>query len=237
MVAAVRHFALMLAMVVSIPLGSTPLQGAETAVPNSGTAWDATVNTLLATGMYGVSNTMLEGLSIHLQRADNTLPGFPLAQSPLSTQAITFSYEGSSGLLEFSAGYILTQAPTDQRSGSIFLGIEPDGEDGTFDPEGSWYLSLGLSRSYQMGDDLALSLGNRAIVFQNPFDIREGHLFSLLFSMPITYKKSLTVTPELQWTRPLSPAAADSSPDSSSTGTGSPKGDVFYGGVSIRFAY
>nr|WP_321466567.1 hypothetical protein [uncultured Desulfobulbus sp.] len=227
----------MRALTIAIVLWGMPLQAEEVTSASNGTAWDATVNTLLATGMYGINSSMLEGVSIHFQKADRTLPGLSAAKAPLSTQAITFSYEGSSGLLEFSAGYILSQATTESKPTSVFLGIEPDGNDLRFNPERSWYLALDLSRSYQLDDDLALSFGNKALLIKNPFDTQEGHLFSLLFSMPITYKNYLTITPELQWSRPLSPSGSGSSSNYSATGEDLLKKDVFYGGVSIRFSY
>ncbi|MDD2464377.1 MAG: hypothetical protein PHI97_10305 [Desulfobulbus sp.] len=237
MVSAVRQFAPILGMAATIFLWSGPAQAADTVAPTTGTAWDSTVNALIATGMYGASGHMLEGVTVHLQKAENPLPGVSHTQSLLSTQAITFSYEGSAGLLEFSAGYILSQNSTENKPGSIFLGIEPDIEDSPFNPERSWYLALDLSRSYQIDDDLALSFGNRALLLKNPFDTREGHLFSLLFSMPITYKNYLTITPELQWTRPLSPPNTGPSANYSASDTDAVKGDVFYGGVSISFSY
>lgn len=237
MATAVRHLPRILAMSAAIFLWNIPLQAADRTAPRSGTAWDATINTLLATGMYGINSTMLEGVTVHFQKADAGLPALQYARSPLSTQAITFSYQGSSGLLEFSAGYILSQAPTDNQPGTVFLGIEPDGEDQPFNPERSWYLALDLSRSYQIDDDLALSFGNRALLVKNPFDTQEGHLFSLLFSMPIIYKNYLTITPEVQWTRPISPSGPGSSPGFSANDSESDPKDVFYGGVSISFSY
>ncbi|MGE4403039.1 MAG: hypothetical protein AB7F61_15330 [Desulfobulbus sp.] len=237
MITAIRQFALISGMTVVFSLWSIPLQAEDTSAPKNGTAWNSTTNILLASGTYGVSSNMIDGVTIHFQKADAALPVLPYAGSPLSTQAITFSYEGSSGLLEFSAGYILSQDPTGEKPASVFLGIEPVREDLPFSPERSWYLALNLARSYQIDDDLALSFGNRALLLKNPFDTQAGRLFSLLISMPITYKNYLTIAPELQWTRPLSPIRAGSSSDFSSTSTDAMKKDVFYGGVSIRFSY
>lgn len=232
-----RQFAPALALTVAILLGNSPLQAADTVAPTAGTAWDATVNALLATGMYGVSSTLPEGVTIHLQKADAFLPGLPYTHSPLNAQAITFSYEGSSGLLAFSAGYILSHDPAENQPPSVYLDIEPKSEALSLDPERSLYLALDLSRSYQIDDDFALSFGNRALLIKNPFDTQDSHLFSLLFSIPITYKNYLTITPELQWTRPLFPNSAGPSSNASSYSDDTTKDDVFYGGVSIRFSY
>ncbi len=234
---AIRQFAPTLALTVAILLGNSPLQAADTAASQAGTAWDATVNALLATGMYGVSSPLPEGVMIHLQKADANLPGLPYAHSPLSTQSITFSYEGSSGLLAFSAGYLLSHDPNEDQPASVYLDIEPVGADLSLNPDHSWYLSLDLSHSYQLDDDLAFSVGNRAFLIKNPLDTQDSHLFSLLFSIPITYKNYLTITPELQWTRPLSPNSGNPSSNVSANNDDASGEDVFYGGVSIRFSY
>jgi len=234
---AIRRFAPTLVLTVAILLGNNSLQAADTSAPQAGSAWDATVSALLATGMYGVGSTLPEGVTIHLQKTDAAMYGLPYASSPLNTQAITFSYEGSSGLLAFSAGYILSHEPNAGEPTSVYLDIEPGPDAPTLNPERSWYLGLDISRSYQIDDDLALSVGNRAFLIRNPFDTQDGHLFSLLFSIPITYKNYLTITPELQWTRPLYPSSITPSSNISSYGDAPSKSDVFYGGVSIRFSY
>ena len=105
---AVRQLPRILAMCAAISLWNVPLQAADRTARDSGTAWDATINTLLATGMYGINSSMLEGVTVHFQKADSGLSTLQYARSPLSTQAITFSYQGSSSLLEFSAGYECT---------------------------------------------------------------------------------------------------------------------------------
>ena len=232
-----RQFGPTLALTVAILLGNSHLQAADAAAPQPEPTWDATVNALLATGMYGTGSILPEGMTLHLQRADAFLPGLPYAHSPLSTQAITFSYEGSSGLLAFSAGYILSHDPAENQRPLVYLDIDSRGDDLTRNPDRSWYLGLDISRPYQIDDDLALSVGNRALLIRNPFDTQDGHLISLLFSVPITYKNYLTITPQLQWTRPLYPSSITPSSNISSHGDTSSKSDVFYGGVSIRFSY
>lgn len=218
-------------------LQSTPLRAAVGA-SKTDTSWDSTVTTLLATGMYGFNDSMLQGFSLHLQRADSPLLGISTEKFPSTSQAITFSYDGSSGLLEFSGGYILSQPPVDNsRPDTIFLGIEPDGVNHPFDPERSWFLALNLSHSYQVNDHLGISFGTKAFLLQNPFDTREGQLFSLLFSMPITYKNYLTITPALQWSRPLSTHENSLFENPTSTPADAAQKNIFYGGVSISFSY
>ncbi len=201
------------------------------------TGWDNTVNSLLATGMYGFNSVAVPGLTVQLQRADNlTLVGPNLSAITPSGQALTFSYEGSSGLLEFSAGYILTTQNGNEEPGAVFLGLD-SGPGQTFDPGRSWYLALDLSRSYQVDEHLSFSLGNRAMLLNNPFDTKAGHFFSLLFNMPISYKNYLTITPELQWSRPVTAADSLSNPVTSGKAGEQSSSDAFYGGVSVRFSY
>lgn len=203
--------------------------------PHSGTFWDSAVNSLLSTGMYGFDAQGLSGLTVQFQHAQQV--GRPLEADQVRQrgQAITFSYEGSAGLLGFSAGYILTSQRGGQEPGTVFLGLDPT-EGRTFDPTRSWYMAFDLSRSYQVDEAIHFQMGSRAILLQNPFDTEAGRIFSMLFNMPISYKNYLTITPELQWSRPLSgdsPAAATTPGN-----TGDKRGeDVFYGGISISFSY
>ncbi len=211
-------------------------RAAEQSASTVGTIWDGTVNSLLATGMYGLDDQNSPGLTIQLQHSDNLYHDITPDASQLSGQAITFSYEGSSGLLGFSAGYILTSQQNNQEPGTVFLGVDPSPMK-TFDPGRFWYMAFDLSRSYQVDENISFQLGNRTMLLKNPFDTKTGHIFSVLFNMPISYKDYFTITPELQWSRPLSPAhASDSSGYSGDLGEKSPQ-DVFYGGVSIHFSY
>jgi hypothetical protein len=226
-----------LGIFLAICLLHMPAQAADRTAPTSQADWDATVNSLLATGMYGVEDSLLAGLSMRLHNSDANMPGLPHAESLLSTQAITFSYEGSSGLLQFSAGYLLSEDPASNKPASVFLDIEPLGENFSLYPERSWFLALDLSRSYQLDENFSLSLGNKALLLKNPYDLREGRSVSLLFSMPITYKNYITITPEVQWTRPLTPSDAGNSASAASSNTRLQTEDIFYGGLSISFSY
>ncbi len=203
---------------------------------DGGSFWDSAVSNLLATGMYGFDAQGLPGLTVQFQHAREV--GRPLAadQAQQSSQAITFSYEGSAGLLGFSAGYILTSQQGSQEPGTVFLGLDPT-EGRTFDPTRSWYMAIDLSRSYQVDEAINFQMGGRTVILHNPFDTETGRIFSMLFNMPISYKNYLTITPELQWSRPLpggdTPAAAVTPGN-----TGGKRGeDVFYGGISISFSY
>ncbi|MDX9840036.1 MAG: hypothetical protein RBS95_01155 [Desulfobulbus sp.] len=228
-----RHFLLLLSLLLGAAV--TAAHAGEHASPTGGTMWDTAVNSLLATGMYGFDAQGLPGLTMQLQHSAQWNPGLDTASTRPFGQAITFSYEGSAGLLGFSAGYILTTEADERSPGTVFLGLDPQRQ-GPFDPARSWYLAFDLSRSYQVDEDLTLQLGNTTMLLKNPFDTEEGQLFSLLFNMPISYRNYLTITPMLQWTRPVDGAPA---------GNGGAAGNVlnpaaahaFYGGISISFSY
>ena len=208
----------------------------EKSSPTRGTAWDSTVNSLLATGMYGFDSHTTPGLTIQLQHSENMYRGLTANKAQLNGQAITFSYEGSSGLLAFSAGYILSGQLNNREPGTIFLGVDPE-PDKNFDPGRSWYMALNLSRTYQFDENTSFSLSNRVMLLKNPFDTEEGHIFSMLFNMPISYRNYLTITPELQWSRPVSRSNFSNSVRMLSDPQDKSPQDVFYGGVSVSFSY
>lgn len=210
--------------------------GAASPSPSAGTAWDNAVNSLLATGLYGFDNQKVPGLKVAWQHSTDLSRGLSPDHIPLSSQAITFSYEGSSGLLEFAAGYILTSQNNNRQPGTVFLGVDAEPTQ-DFDPGRSWYLVFDLSRSYQVDDQLRFSLGSTAMLRQNPFDTEPGRLFSVLFNMPIRYKNYLTITPELQWSRPVSGLDAVNRAAAAGEHDGKSSDDVFYGGVSVSFSY
>jgi hypothetical protein len=208
----------------------------DTSSPDIGSAWDNAVNSLLATGMYGFDRQNTPGLTVQLQHSQNMYKGLAAGKAPIDGQAITFSYDGSSGLLEFSAGFMLTSQRNNQEPGTIFLGVD-DASDSTFNPGRSWYMAFDLSRSYQIDDTLSFSLGSKTMLLKNPFDTEEGHIFSVLFNMPISYKNYLTITPELQWSRPVSRSSYTNSGSTSSGLQEKSSEGVFYGGVSVSFSY
>lgn len=232
-----RRFFSLLPVVATLLLGAaaTAASAGDPSSSAGGTVWDNAVNSLLATGMYGFDAEDLPGLSVQLQHSAHRHPDLNIAGTSPGGQAITFSYEGSAGLLGFSAGYILTTEPDERSTGTVFLGLDPQ-RSGSFDPARSWYMAFDLSRSYQVDEDLTLQLGNTAMLLKNPFDTEEGQLFSLLFNMPISYRNYLTITPMLQWTRPVAGGGAGGgAPAAAGQGTTTP--NVFYGGISISFSY
>lgn len=224
-----------LAMVAMIGLAPGTLR-AGAAPASAGTAWDNAVNSLLATGLYGFDSQNAPGLKVEWQHSDHLYRALGPDPIPRSGQSITFSYEGSSGLLEFAAGYILTSQLNSREPGTVFLGVDADPTQ-DFDPGRSWYLAFDLSRSYQVDDQLHFSLGSTAMLRRNPFDTEPGRLFSVLFNMPIRYKNYLTITPELHWSRPLSGFDAVNRATAAGENNEKSSDDVFYGGVSVSFSY
>ena len=232
-----RRCPILLPVVATLLLGAaaTEISAGDPGSSAGGTVWDNAVNSLLATGMYGFDAQDLPGLSVQLQHSARPHPELDITGTSPGGQAITFSYEGSAGLLGFSAGYILTTEPDERSPGTVFLGPDPQ-RSGSFDPARSWYMAFDLSRSYQVDEDLTLQLGNTTMLLKNPFDTEEGQLFSLLFNMPISYRNYLTITPMLQWTRPVAGGGAGGgAPAAAGQGTTTP--NVFYGGISISFSY
>lgn len=228
-----RHFLLLFALLLGA--AATTAHAGEQAAPTGGTVWDTAVNSLLATGMYGFDAQGLPGLTMQLQHSAHRNPGLHSSSTRPFGQAITFSYEGSAGLLGFSAGYILTTEADERSPGTVFLGLDPQRQ-GPFDPARSWYLAFDLTRSYQVDEDITLQLGNSTMLLKNPFDTEEGQLFSLLFNMPISYRNYLTITPMLQWTRPV---AGDPAGNGGAAGNmlNPAAAPAFYGGISISFSY
>lgn len=224
---------ILLAAFVFVLIAAPTTHAGNKSAQQSGVPWDSAVNNLLATGMYGFDAQSLPGLTLQLQHADNLFRGLSPGQSKLNGQAITFSYEGSSGLLGFSAGYILTNQKSNTQHGAAFLGLVPE-QDKQFNPASSWYMALDLAKTYQVDETISFDLGNKTMLLKNPFDTEEGKLFSVLFNMPISYKNYLTITPELQWSRPLTSGTSSSEYKSSE---GKSPQDIFYGGVSISFSY
>lgn len=224
----------MLAVLSGIVVSASPLMAAS-----DFPLWDSTVNQLLAAGLYGVDlNGGSPVGSVHFEQTPDLYKGLAADRARLNGQSITFSYAGSSGLLGFSAGYIYTSGADQGNLGSVYLGIEDPMGFNAYDPTKSWYIALDLSTSYQPNDDVVLGLGGKTMLFKDPYDVQQGgRMFSFLLNMPVSYKKFITITPELQWSRPL-----PGNENLFSGGQASPKdetigNDVFYGGVSISFSY
>lgn len=199
--------------------------------------WDNAVNRLLAAGMYGVELENTTGLAMRFEQTRDLYKGLAADRASLNGQSITFSYEGSSGLLGFSAGYIYTSGTEKGNLGSVFLGLDDPMGFNTYDPTKAWYIALDLSTSYTPYDNISLGLVGKTMLMKDPYDLQEGRLFSFLLNMPVSYKKYITITPELQWSRPVSGEEVFPSGSLDGKNQDAAAKDIFYGGVSISFSY
>ncbi len=198
--------------------------------------WDSAVNTLLAAGMYGVDLDDQAGARLRMFPSRDRYQGAAADRALLDGQTITFSYQGSSGFLGFSAGYIYTSGRQDGRFGAVYLGIDDPLGLKTGDHGDAWYLALDLATSYQPHDDISLALGGRTSVMTDPLDPGGERMISLLLNMPVSYRKYITITPEIQWSRPVADLLGREN-SGADQDHGSSGGDVFYGGVSVTFSY
>jgi len=196
--------------------------------------WDSAVNRLLAAGLYGVDE-ISPSVAVRLENSKDIYKGLPADKARLHGQAITFSYEGSSGLLGFSAGYIYTSGAAEGTLGAVYLGLDDPLGLNVYDRSDCWYLALDISTSYQPHDDITLGVSGKTMLMDDPYSLSNGQVFSLLLNMPVSYKKYITITPELQWSRTL-PGQGTLFGGSGQLTEEAGK-DVLYGGVSISFSY
>ncbi len=218
-------------IIAGISAFSSPLR-AEGELP----LWDSAVNKLLAAGLYGV-DTGRAPMAVRVESSTDLYKGLAADKARLNGRSITFSYEGSSGLLGFSAGYIYTSGAVEGNFGAVYLDLDDPMGFKAYDNSKSWYLALDLSTSYQPHDDIVLGLSGKTMLMDDPYSLNNDRIFSFLLNMPVSYKKYITITPELQWSRSL-PGQNRNFPgfqapaDQETTGK-----DVLYGGVSISFSY
>lgn len=197
--------------------------------------WDNTVNRLLAAGLYGVELSGGHGLSMRLDQTQDVYQRLAADKSILHGQRITFSYEGSSGLLGFSAGIINTVGSDEGYIGSVFLGIDDPMGFRAYDLNKAWYWSLDLSTSYRPHENLVLGLSGKTLLMKDPAG--SAQVLSFLLNMPVSYKKYITIIPEVQWSRSLPVQELNSSDFYPPQNQGVAPEDVFYGGVSISISY
>lgn len=211
---------------------SSPLM-AESELP----LWDGAVNRLLAAGLYGVDTKDTPSMALRVERIGDMYKGLAADKAGLNGQSITFSYEGSSGLLGFSAGYIYTSGVNEGNLGSVYLGLDDPMGFKAFETGKSWYLAFDISTSYQPHDDVILGLSGKTMLMDDPYSLRDGRIFSFLLNMPVSYKKYITITPELQWSRSLPGQYRPRLDNGAVQDQGADAKDVIYGGVSISFSY
>ena len=207
-----------------------------------GNAYDesAMSSLLLAAGMYGgLNDESSSGLNLSLGQSQNIMKGLFSDQGQFHGQNITLSYEGSEGRLGFSAGYIYTTGEKDENRGSILLGLDNYSKNTLNNiQERPWYVTLDLSRSFQLSDNFAVGVGSKAVLLANNTEEENSsnQAVSMSLNLPLSYKGFLTVTPEFQWSRTLltdgEQGASTDLPADPAEGQ-----NAFSGGMSIRFSY
>ncbi len=227
-----KHFLILLFLVLA---GSMIISSPLLAESNDLPLWDSAVNRLLAVGLYGVD--MGKTPAVRIESSKDIYKGLAADKARLNGQSITFSYEGSSGLLGFSAGYIYTSGAVEGNLGAVYLGLDDPMGFNAYDNGRSWYLTLDLSTSYKPHDDIVLGVSGKTMLMDDPYSISNGRIFSFLLNMPVSYKKYITITPELQWSRTLPGQDGASSSFRTDSEQDTAGKDVLYGGVSISFSY
>ncbi len=226
-----NHLIPFLTMSVLAVLAGASSALADGTVRIDSSVWDRAVDNLLAAGMYGIGPEV----SLGLQGANTFIPGPSAGLERFSGHAITLSYRGSFGLLGFSSGYIYTSDRMPGPAGSLFAGPNPE-EQHSVDPGTDWFMAIDLSGDRQLHHDLTIGLGGRTVLMKDPHDQHNGRILSFLLNMPMSYKKFITITPELQWSHSLS--AVPFSSGGAKVGNRQDRGqDIFYGGVSVTFSY
>jgi hypothetical protein len=198
---------------------------------------------LLAAGMYGgLNDDSSPGVSLSLGQPKNMVKGLFTDQGQFDGQDITLSYEGSEGRLGFSAGYIYTTGEKDLNGSSVLLGLDNYSKN-TLNSmqERPWYVTVDLSRSFQVGDNFAVGVGSKAVLLSNNLDEENStnKAVSMTLNLPVSYKGFLTVTPEFQWSRALLTDGEQGSGggDAQNLFDAENGQDAFYGGMSISFSY
>ena len=198
--------------------------------------WDSAVSSLLlAAGMYGLDTHNSDGLDLSVSQSANMLKGVSTELSSIDNRNITLSYSGSSGKLGFSAGYIYTSLQDNMEPGTILLDLDALNHTPLTNSD-PWYLTLNLSHSFQVSDNIALGVDSHAMLMKTPFENQEGRILSMLLNLPVSYKNYFTITPELQWSRTL-PDAETLQENYLLNHKKTEDEDVFYGGMSISFSY
>jgi hypothetical protein len=200
--------------------------------------WNSDVSRLLAAGLYGVREDEPHHWSVRLKNDKDIYKGFVADSAGFAGQGITLSYEGSSGLLGFSAGYIYTSGGDERERNfaSVFLGSYDPPSFTADDVTGAWYLALDFSSPfYSPRDNISLGVGGEVMLINDPHALENEERVALSLNFPISYKNRITITPEAQWGGSMSnlrQLLSDEEHEGEAVND-----DVFYGGVSISFSY
>lgn len=195
---------------------------------------------LLAAGMYGgIKKESSLGVNLSLGQSKDIMKGLFTHQGKFDGHDITLSYEGSVGRLGFSAGYIYTTEDTESNRGSVLLGLENYSKNTLHNiEERPWYVTVGLSHSFQLNNEFAIGIGSKAVLFTNTPDDENiaNKAVAMSLNLPVSYKGFITVTPEFQWSHSLH-AEQDTRNDIDNFLDPEDGHNAFYGGMSISFSY
>lgn len=166
---------------------------------------------------------------------------------------MTLSYDGSYGMLGYTVGYIYYALEGIDDTQEIYGGLSVDVigaptltvyRDIASAP--GWYITLAVSHSFDLMDDLALNLGAKvsylavddASTLADPNDATSSysdfHDGVLSLSMSYTVTDNLVITPELYYSFALGGDARDVLEDASADGDDS---SFVYGGISASFSF
>ncbi len=193
-------------------------------------------NLFFATEGYGQElKTSIAGQVIDVVRLQN-VGNKDIGNISSGTNYISFSYEGSSGLLGFSSGYIYsaeneTGFLVDKSSEHAFVGS------GNPDAVTNVYMGLDVGHSISLSDDVELGVRAGVIYLEDIYNERDDGTISLLFVMPLEISNSLTIAPKVHWSHSFSEDLSDTEVVQQQVENGDQDSGSFYGGVSISFAY
>ncbi|MCI5164953.1 MAG: hypothetical protein D3903_02410 [Candidatus Electrothrix sp. GM3_4] len=221
---------------------STRAEAAKQNIISSTYDESAMSSLLLVAEIYGgLNDESSPGVSLSLGQPKDILKGLFTEQGQFDGQDITLSYEGSAGRLGFSAGYIYTTGDKYENGGSVLLGLDNYSKNTLNNiQERPWYVTLDLSRSFQLSNDLAISVGSKAVLLTNNPDEEDSNnkAVSMSLNLPVSYKGFLTITPEFQWSRSLLTDGEQGTRNDIETFFDPEDGqNSFYGGMSISFSY
>ena len=200
----------------------------------------------MTVGYKGFSANMWSNLDTSYYYADNTSTG-----SELSETDLTLAYDGSTGIVSYGAGYIYYGLDGIQDTQELYATVAIDvllSPSMTIyrdiDNLPGWYVTLGVSHSFALNDDLSLDLGGEIGYLSaddkgsysdtNGGSYSEFHNGLLSASMSYAFARYFTVTPELYYSFPLNNEAKEQIKGYS---TMSDDTEFIYGGVTVGMSF
>lgn len=149
---------------------------------------------------------------------------------------ISLSYEGSSGLLGFSSGYIYS---AENENGFLMDNVSEQGFIGNAydDAMTNVYMGFDVGHSISLSQDIELGLRAGVIFLEDIYDEKDDGTVSLLFVMPLEINNSVTIAPKMHWFRSFTDDLSADKEFQPKKEAGMENSGSFYGGVSITFAY